>query len=163
MPFKDPAKNKAAKEAYSKKNALQEKARLKKHYINNQQKIKERSAEWYKANRARMAKWAKEYRAKNREKRLLVSAKYRAVKTGVAFNLTLEDVVIPEICPVLGIDLIAGVEKWAPSSPSLDRINHALGYIKGNVRVISWRANNLKRDGTAEEFERIAAYMRGEL
>lgn len=33
---------------------------------------------------------------------------------------------------------------------------------KDNVRVISWRANNLKRDGSLAEFEAIAAYMRGE-
>jgi hypothetical protein len=37
-------------------------------------------------------------------------------------------------------------------SPSLDRKNSSEGYVPGNVWVISWRANDLKRDGTLAEF-----------
>lgn len=48
----------------------------------------------------------------------------------------------------------------APDSPSLDRVIPELGYVPGNVIVISWRANNLKRDATIEELEAVIAYMR---
>ena len=45
------------------------------------------------------------------------------------------------------------------SSPSLDRLVPALGYVKGNVQVISWRANKLKGEGTAEDHRLIAEWM----
>lgn len=47
-----------------------------------------------------------------------------------------------------------------PNSPSIDRIIPRLGYVKGNVAILCWRCNNLKRDATAEELEKIAAWMR---
>lgn len=70
--------------------------------------------------------------------------------------------ILPEICPVLGLTLKYVQEKAGCSDdrPSIDRINNAIGYIPGNVRVISWRANRIKNDGTAEEHEMIAQYMR---
>ena len=46
------------------------------------------------------------------------------------------------------------------ASPSVDRIRGELGYVRGNICVISWRANKLKADATAEELEAIAAYIR---
>jgi hypothetical protein len=105
----------------------------------------------------------RQYKLRNPANIMVWQAKDRARKQGLFFDLKLGDITIPEFCPVLGIRLAKGVAKWADSSPSLDRIVPEFGYTKGNVRVISWRANNLKRDGTAEEFERIAAYIRGEL
>jgi hypothetical protein len=45
-------------------------------------------------------------------------------------------------------------------SPSLDRINNMKGYVPGNVKIISWRANHLKSNGTALEHEKIAQYIR---
>lgn len=46
------------------------------------------------------------------------------------------------------------------SSPSIDRIIPELGYVRGNIAVISMRANKLKSDATSEELERISAWMR---
>ena len=48
------------------------------------------------------------------------------------------------------------------NSPSLDRIRPQLGYVAGNVRVISNRANHLKSNGTISEFEAVLAYMKRE-
>jgi repressor of nif and glnA expression len=45
------------------------------------------------------------------------------------------------------------------NSPTLDRICNGRGYVKGNVRVISWRANSLKRDANIEEIRSILKYM----
>lgn len=45
------------------------------------------------------------------------------------------------------------------NSPSLDRINNKKGYVKGNVAVISMRANHVKADGTTAELTAIANFM----
>jgi hypothetical protein len=85
------------------------------------------------------------------QKVLLNSAKERAEKYQVPFGLTEEDIVIPTHCPVLGLALKRGDPHDKHASPSLDRIRLELGYVRGNVRVISWRANLLKNDATLEE------------
>lgn len=90
--------------------------------------------------------------------------KHRAKKSGVLFNLEVRDIVIPAVCPVLGIPLQPGgvLHSRAPTenSPSLDRFKPLVGYVRGNVRVISQRANRLKNNATAEELERVAKWMR---
>ena len=48
----------------------------------------------------------------------------------------------------------------SPASPSLDRVNVAMGYVSGNVAVVCHRCNVLKGDASAEEHEMIAAYIR---
>lgn len=87
------------------------------------------------------------------------AAKTRAKAKGIAFDLELADISIPKKCPVLGIDL-AIQEKQSDSSPTLDRFDNSRGYVKGNVFVISWRANSLKSNATADELEKILRYMR---
>ena len=89
-------------------------------------------------------------------------AKGRAKKNGIAFDLEIDDCVIPEFCPLLRIRIkktpkgkkVTGNIRQ-PNSPSLDRIDPSKGYTKDNVWVISWRANDLKRDGTLTEFKKI--------
>ena len=39
------------------------------------------------------------------------------------------------------------------------RINPSLGYIKGNVQILSNRANRLKNNATASELSLIADFM----
>ncbi len=95
------------------------------------------------------------------ERILWYKAKERAKEQQLPFDLTPEDLLVPKICPVLGIPLIHGKGKWADNSPTVDRILPGLGYIKGNVCVISWRANDLKKNGTLEEFRKIVAYLEG--
>jgi len=95
---------------------------------------------------------------------LLRGAKARAKKCGAPFELSLEDINIPDVCPILGLALEPrinepGVYKSNPNSPSLDRLNPSLGYIKGNVSVISNLANVIKNSGTAEDHRKIAEWM----
>lgn len=77
-------------------------------------------------------------------------------KQGLEFDIEEDDLVVPTHCPVLGIPLF-----WEGSRdnlPSVDRINNDRGYVKGNVEVISWRANWLKANATVEEMKRMADY-----
>ena len=82
----------------------------------------------------------------------------------VDFNLTEEDIKFPDICPVLGIPVILeqidGPRKRTDNTPSLDRIIPELGYVKGNVEMISWRANRLKNDAKLYEIELLLRYMK---
>lgn len=82
------------------------------------------------------------------DRRMLHNARGRAKKKGLEFNLELSDVLIPKICPVFQRPI---------ESPSLDRIDSSKGYVKGNVRVISRRANILKNNATMEELEQLLA------
>lgn len=91
------------------------------------------------------------YAKRNPEKILLQAAKDRARRNGREFTLKLEDIQIPLLCPVFETRM---------ESPSIDRIDNSKGYTKDNIRVISNRANTLKRDGTLEEMVAIVRYMK---
>ena len=91
---------------------------------------------------------------------MYVGAKRRAKKTGMDFNLDLDDIQIPDFCPVLGLPLFRGEKRIHAGSPSLDRIDNRKGYIKGNIAVISRRANCLKSDSSLEELEKICSWLR---
>ena len=93
-------------------------------------------------------------------KNMLRSAHSRARKKGLPFNLTLEDIVIPERCPVLGTILVTGEGKPTKNSPTLDKFRPEFGHTKSNVSVISYRANAIKNDATLEELERIVEWMK---
>lgn len=76
--------------------------------------------------------------------------KGRAKKLGLPFDLDISDIVIPYLCPLLGIVLERGRFAMQEASPTVDRIRPDLGYVKGNVWVISQRANRMKGDHTVE-------------
>lgn len=87
---------------------------------------------------------------------ILRAARQRAVKSGIDINIGVEDIVIPLVCPVLGIPLAKSKRVASSNSPSLDRIDPKKGYVKGNIWVISHRANTLKSDATARELIAVA-------
>lgn len=95
------------------------------------------------------------------ENTLLSRAKGRAKRKNLQFNLELEDIVVPQYCPVLGIKLEPnrGGEKVAPNSPSIDRIDNNKGYTKDNIKIISHKANTIKSSATVEELKAIIEYM----
>ena len=80
------------------------------------------------------------------------TAKKRAKKLKREFTIDVSDVVIPEYCPCLGVPL----EKHTDYAPSLDRIDPSKGYVKGNVWVISVKANRIKNDATPAELTAVA-------
>lgn len=121
---------------------------------------------WYETNKGKVLEQQRGYyqarRAGNPVYNMLAGAKARAKKRGWDYNLDPSDISIPEFCPVLGLPLSVamGCKTASHNSPSIDRIDGKLGYIKGNIRVISYRANNLKSDATDEELTKILNYIR---
>lgn len=87
-------------------------------------------------------------------------ARHRVTLNGLPFNLKPEDFEMPTICPVLGIPLVLGQGKLHDNSPTLDRIIPELGYVKGNVKVISYKANRIKNNGTLADLEAVIRYMK---
>jgi hypothetical protein len=83
-------------------------------------------------------------------------ARRRARESGLRFSIKREDIAVPSVCPALGIRITIG-KRRSNNSPSLDRIIPSRGYVRGNVRVISDRANRLKSDLTPAELRMRAA------
>ena len=77
------------------------------------------------------------------------------------FSLTKEDIIIPDVCPVLGIPLQIGSGRPSANSPTLDRRDNSKGYTPENTFVISYRANSIKSDATPEELEKVLSYAKG--
>lgn len=93
------------------------------------------------------------YKKQHKEYLMLSGAKLKAKKKGLEFDLTIEDIIIPETCPLLNIPLGKKNVKISENSPTLDRIDNSKGYIKGNIWVISNRANKMKGDFSIKEFK----------
>lgn len=115
---------------------------------NMRPEVVERKATWYQEKMSKMS-------IKERLELMVKRASHRAKLKGVDFNITWEDVEYVEICPILEIPL-----NWGETSneggrnidtPSLDRINPELGYVKGNVKIISTLANMMKSSASKEQ------------
>jgi len=88
-------------------------------------------------------------------------AKKRAEKSGIEFNILKEDIVIPNVCPVFSFEFVVGSGKGpTDKSPSLDRIDNTKGYVKGNIQVISFKANRMKNDCDVNDIELLLCYMK---
>ena len=107
----------------------------------------------------RRAKHKKEPRIRMRN-----DARERAIKKGIEFNLnSYTDIPpIPKFCPILNIPLF--VKGWVgtDNSPTLDRIDNNRGYIKGNIRVISRKANQMKSNGSFRDVEKLYFFIKQE-
>jgi hypothetical protein len=142
----------------------------------NPEKVKEKNRAWQKANPEKVAAktraWAKAnpekvkvsnrtWKKANPEKIMLCRAQQRAKKSNLDFNLSIDDIHIPERCPVLGILLEYGnTVTNKDSSPSLDKIQNDKGYVKGNVQIVSNRFNSLKKDATFDELILIGEWAK---
>lgn len=93
---------------------------------------------------------------KDAAKTLYDNARRRSTKKGLEFSISIEDIEIPALCPVFGIEFEYRGKKGMQSyAPSLDRIDSTKGYVKGNIRVMCTRANVLKNVMTKEECQML--------
>ena len=119
------------------------------YYEANKEKIRARTKARYSRSDVRA-----EYRTMRtdpnyRERQAVSRRKYESKKLGFHFTIKHSDLTWPTHCPILGIPL--SWEGHVDNTPSIDRINSTLGYVPGNVQVISARANRIKNDGTLDE------------
>ena len=113
---------------------------------------------WFQDNKHKI----KEYINNNIAAYLLRVAKSRAKKRGIEFTITVDNIIVPEYCPILGIKLEYNMDQGRggrPSSYSLDRINNTQGYVSGNVQVISHLANSMKSTATVEQLKRFSSWI----
>lgn len=100
-------------------------------------------------------------RKENFPKYLLKYAKRRAQLKGLDFNLTIEDIIIPDVCPVFGTVLeLNNHTRQNLNTPTLDRIDNSKGYVKGNVIVVSWKANRIKNNASLEELQLLVNFYK---
>jgi len=120
---------------------------------------------WVEANKEKIREHKRRAYTKNPAIFIWRQIKRRSAEQGIPCTITMEDVrflfLRTKVCPVLGIPLVHnfGGKAFASNSPSIDRIRPELGYVPGNVAVISYRANRLKGDGTREELQAVLDWM----
>lgn len=91
---------------------------------------------------------------------ILDRCKQRARRNKVECTITLDDINIPDVCPVLGFPLKRSRNgKPGFDSPSVDRINPEKGYTPDNIQVISYKANCMKNNATEDELVRFALWV----
>lgn len=99
----------------------------------------------------------KNYSTHSTQYKLWYRAKRRCKESGRVFDIEISDIHVPEVCPIF----LVPFEENTPHSASLDRIDSSKGYIKGNIQVISTRANVLKNNVTLDELRRLVKSMTG--
>ena len=104
--------------------------------------------------------YLRDWKANNRERNLFQQAQYRSKTKGIPFDIEISDIVIPEVCPILGLPLKKSIDGNRDLSPSLDRIDNTKGYIKGNIQVISSKANTMKHTANKDELINFSNWVR---
>ena len=127
------------------------------YYIKNREKIRSRASAYGAAHR-------EEKRSSDASRRRIPTvwikaalgrARKRARKSRVEFDLMPEDLAFPNVCPFTLLPF--EFNGASPQNPSIDRIKPDRGYVRGNVRIISMRANIAKSDITDPAiFDRLA-------
>jgi hypothetical protein len=149
-----PEKKKEYNKQYSKNNRDRILENKKRYYEKNKEKIRKKAKDNYDTNKEEfIAKQRKYYSSeKGRAVRLLTKAKQRAKEEGLEFDLSHEDIVIPERCPYLDVPLTHELgQGQLPTNSSIDRIDSSKGYVKGNIQIISRLANTMKSNATHEQ------------
>ena len=131
-------------------------------------KWRDNNKEYYKAYRAKhlknMQAYSVKWKNKFPERSLLVRVKCRAKKKNLECTIEESDIVIPTKCPVLGININTtdGTSTKTgpkPNSVSIDRIDNNKGYVKGNICIMSHKANVMKSSASPEELLQFAYWV----
>lgn len=127
------------------------------YHTDNRERLLDKSKRWIKNNYERHRLNQREYIKQNPKRRILDGIRSNAKRRKIEFSLTIHDIYIPEKCPLLGIKIFRTGLKSCDNSPSVDRIDSKKGYVRGNIKVISNKANRIKSNATAEELKLIAS------
>lgn len=147
MPYKDKEKRNAYKAEWDK---------------NHPENVQKRGKNYRKKNKKKLTKDHLYYMNRNPEKVLLYAAKQRARMKNLPFSLVESDIVIPSICPVLGIPIARGHRNYHDNSPTIDQWIPGKGYTKENIIIMSFRANRLKNNASIDELEKLIYFLKRE-
>lgn len=149
-----------------------EKSYRKEYYLKNKQKILDNQKKLRSVSKEKIKVRQKNYYSTKdgRIVRLLAAAKKRAKQSNLPFDLDLEYLrsICPDICPVFKIQLDWGSwgeknQRPLDNSPSVDKIVPQLGYVRGNVACISWKANRLKSNATWNDLLKLSEWLKGKI
>ena len=149
-----------AKRVYRKEHKEAYDISRKKYVANNLDKKRESCRKSHIKHKEKYQEQTRKRRVEEPEHELLKGARQRAKKKGLPFNITLDDVRVPKLCPVLGIPLYVGEGVLHKGSPTLDRFVPELGYVQGNVNVISSLANTIKSNASWLEALTVSNWMK---
>jgi len=121
------------------------------------------AAKWYESHKEKAAENARNWRRRNPKYMLFKAAQRRSITKNTPFSIVQDDIPdVPEFCPIALIPIHFKEERSkgpCDNSPTLDQVDPKLGYVKGNVRVISHKGNRWKSDMTCDDLKRIIQYM----
>lgn len=124
--------------------------------------------QWAKDNPDKIKEYAKSWWMKNPTQSNYNAILRRCKQDSIPCDLTSRHDLppIPDVCPILGIPLEHrkdGIKGPTPNTPSVDRVNPSLGYVKGNLRYISHKANRLKSNMTRDQLQSLLDYIDGKI
>ena len=67
--------------------------------------------------------------------------------------------IAPKKCPVFGFNINYASSQQSDNSASLDRIKPELGYVEGNVQIISKLANTMKSSASKTQMFKFAKWV----
>ena len=86
-------------------------------------------------------------------------SKIKNIKCNLDYKYLMEIFPKNKLCPILGVKLLRGRNIMTPNSPTLDRIDPRKGYLKGNVRWVSAKANAMKQDANDKQLLKFADWI----
>lgn len=141
-------------------------ANTRRNYTSNREiMLEKQKARWIKdKEKSRLRAYTRRATRESWPQAILTTCRTRCRKALIQFNIEAEDIQIPDVCPIMGVPFVFGLGPNHPLGPSVDRIKPELGYVKGNVCVISRIANRIKSDCTIPAvFRAIANYIEREV
>lgn len=149
MPYADPVKNAACIKRWSQANRTKMRGYQRQWRLRNVDKARAAGRDY----------WRERVRVDGPVHCMLAHAKRRAKQRGVPCTISVNDIHVPTHCPVFGTPLKMNVRAVGPDSPTLDCVIPALGYVPGNVCVVSHLANRRKGNMTLADLHALAAYV----
>lgn len=143
---------------YETNNKEQVKLSRTKSRVKHKERVREESKRWRESHSEEFREMNKLLYYKDLQFRLFDNARQRAKRKQVTFTITQNDIIVPDMCPVFKVPFVWG-EGLNDFSPSLDRIKPELGYVAGNIIVISNLANRIKNNATPQQVMEVALFL----
>ena len=159
--------NKEKVEEWRKKYYQENKEKIKEYNEENKEKIKARRKKYREENKEKLREYNKKYNEENKERYMASTTKHRAKKKNIPYDID-EDYlksIWPEDnkCPALGLEFSRTGEGLKSTSLSLDRLVPELGYVKGNVAIVSMLANRIMTDATPDQVIAVGNFFKNKL